>query len=132
MNDFEPLNSYLRRVPGLTHVVGDGSNEDGTWWVKFKIDIDHPLAWKVVQEFANVLNLLSVMERLPTVFKPVSPPSYLNGGPREYLSWVVESTEPGFSPATCAEWLEGRLPRPVEDLAEWADLVDDAEESSSA
>ena len=49
---------------------------------------------------------------------PVSPPPYMNGGV-EFLSWVIESTDPSFAPEKCAEWLEGRLPRPVDDLAQW-------------
>ena len=102
MHDFTALEAYRRRVPALRQWIGKGSNENGLWWVKFAIDIDHPLAWRVVQEFGQVLNLVSREELLPTVFKPVSPPSYMNGGPR------------------------GRLPRPVEDPAEW--LLDDDDE----
>ncbi|MCB1607181.1 MAG: hypothetical protein KDI71_09430, partial [Xanthomonadales bacterium] len=59
-------------------------------------------------------------ERLPTVFMPVSPAPYLNGGPDEFLSWVIESQDPNFAPSSAAEWLEGRLPSPVEDLSQWA------------
>ncbi|SPE35761.1 hypothetical protein SBA3_2300022 [Candidatus Sulfopaludibacter sp. SbA3] len=57
-----------------------GRLEGEGWWVKFAIDISHRLAWNVVQELGHVLNYLSVNERLPTVFKPVSPPPYANGG----------------------------------------------------
>lgn len=64
------------------------------------------------------LNYLSVDERLPSVFMPVSPPPDINGGV-EFLSWVIESTDPSFTPALCAEWLEGRLPRPIDDLEQW-------------
>jgi hypothetical protein len=35
------------------------------------------------------------------------------------LSWVIECSDGDFAPADCAEWLEGRLPRPVEDLTQW-------------
>ncbi len=49
----------------------------------------------------------------------VSPPPYMNGGV-EFLSWVIESTDSDFSPGKCAEWLEGRLPRPVDNLEKWA------------
>ncbi len=119
MNEFVELEAYLRRVPGIHGSFGTGRFENGNWWVKFTIDIDHPLAWNVIQEFGNVLNYLSLTERLPTVFMPVPPPSYLNGGPREALSWVIESTAADFSPRTWSEWLEGRLPRPVEDLSQW-------------
>ncbi len=66
-----------------------------------------------------VLNYVSTSERLPTVFMPVSPPPYLNGGPADYLSWVIESKDTEFTPSLCAEWLEGRLPRPVEDIEQW-------------
>ena len=121
MEEFNELEAYLRRVPGIAGSIGKGRYENGNWWVKFHLDIDHGLAWKVVQEFGNVLNYLSVTERLPTVFKPVSPPSYLNGGPREFLSWVIESTLPDFSPKVCAEWLEGRLPQPVDVASAWGD-----------
>lgn len=72
------------------------------------------------------MNYVSVEERLPTVFIPVSPPPYMNGGV-EFLAWVIESTDPSFTPDKCAEWLEGRLPRPVDDLAQWK--MDDDESS---
>jgi len=39
----------------------------------------------------------------------------MNGGPREFLSWVIEATDQTFTPAKCAEWLKGRLPQPVDD-----------------
>ncbi|HWB91533.1 MAG TPA: hypothetical protein VG605_06760, partial [Puia sp.] len=64
------------------------------------------------------VNYISLEERLPTVFYPVFPPPYLNGGP-EFLSWVIESKDKEFSPALLSEWLEGRLPRPVDDLKQW-------------
>ena len=73
----------------------------------------------MVQEYGHVLNLLSVEEPLPTLFRPVSPPPYLNGGPRGFLSWVISCEAPGFTPDLAAEWLEGRLPRPVDDRKEW-------------
>ena len=121
--DFNPLFAFIERLPALDSPagrksIGYGQFEDGNWWIKFRLDPNHPLAWRHVQELGFVLNLLSMEERLPTVFKPVSPPPYLNGG-LEFLSWVIESTVPTFSPATCAEWLEGRLPRPVDDLSQW-------------
>lgn len=115
---FTKLLDYLSAVPSV-NPLSHGSHGNGCWWVKLSIDIDDPLAWHVVQELGHVLNLVSVEERLPTVFKPVSPPPYLNGGPRDFLSWVIETTAPDFRPGTCADWLEGRLPRPVSDLSQW-------------
>jgi len=67
-----------------------------------------------------VLNELSISQRLPTVFKAVSPPPYLNGGPREYLSWVIECHSGAMKPGTVADLLESRLPQPVEDSSAWA------------
>jgi hypothetical protein len=93
--------------------------DGGGWWVKFAINIEHRLAWNTVQELGHVLNYLSLDERLPTVLMPVSPPPYLNGGPREYLSWVIECPTHHMQPDKIAEWLEGRLPRPVNDEAAW-------------
>ena len=119
MVDFTPLEMFLRRVPAISGPIGKGSDEPGTWWVKFAIDIENELAWRLVQEFGYVLNYVSLDERLPTVFKPVSPPPYMNGGPHDFLSWVIECESSEFSPGDCAKWLEGRLPRPVDDLATW-------------
>jgi hypothetical protein len=116
---FTKLENYLLRVPGIRKSIATGSTEDSGWWVKFSIDIESPLAWNVVQEMGHVLNYISVGERLPTVFMPVSPPPYMNGGPKEFLSWVIECQSTEFVPDNCAEWLEGRLPRPVDSLSEW-------------
>ncbi|KAF1723883.1 MAG: hypothetical protein MK141_15115 [Pseudoxanthomonas sp.] len=123
--DFDKLLTYLRRVPAISPLaIGTGKLDDGNWWVKFSIDVVHPLAWHVVQEFGCVLNYLSVTERLPTVFMPISTAPYLNGDPEEYLSWVIESKSPSFKPGTVADWLEGRLPRPVDDLSQWVSAYD--------
>lgn len=78
MIEFAPLEEFLNRVPAIVGPVGKGANQDGTWWVKFAINVDHTLAWKIVQD-------------------------------------------PQFLPAKCAGWLEGRLPKPVDDLVQWQD-----------
>lgn len=115
----QPLTDYLAKVPAIGGRIGSGFFDNGCWWVKFAIDTKHQFAWRVIQELGHVLNYLSPNERLPTVFMPVSPPPYMNGGPGDFLSWVIESKEKAFQPVTCAEWLEGRLPRPVNDLDQW-------------
>ena len=119
----EPLLAFLERLPGIElpagrRSIGSGITAEGRWWVKFSLDTTHPLAWRVVQELGHVLNYLSVDERLPTVFKPVSPPPYMNGGV-EFLSWVIENSDVTFTPGDCARWLQGRLPDPVTDLDAW-------------
>jgi|SRR5580700_9311832 hypothetical protein len=116
---FRPLKEFLSKVPAITGTIGCGSSEDGFWWVKFAIDVEHPLAWRVIQELGHVLNYVSLNERLPTLFIPVSPPPCMNGGPKDFLSWVIECKDADFKPADCKEWLQGRLPRPVYDLEEW-------------
>ena len=121
MNDnlFESLQSFLLQVPAVSGTIGTGIDE-GLWWVKFKIDIQHPLAWQVVQEIGHIVNYVSVNERLPTAFYPVSPPPYMNGGPDEFLSWVIENKDSEFTPDLMKTWLEGRLPQPVNDEAQWS------------
>jgi hypothetical protein len=106
-------------VPSVDKSIGTGVFKNGRWWTKLIIDIKHPLAWRVVQELGHVLNYVSVNERLPTVFMPVSPPPYMNGGPEDFLSWVIECKDKDFLPKDCAEWLEGRLPKPASKLAKW-------------
>jgi len=121
--EFAKLAAFLGAIPAIASrrpsgVLGSGRTDDGKWWVKLMIDLHHPLAWSTVQEFGYVLNYLSLLEPLPTVFKPVSPPPYLNGGP-EFLSWVIESSVPDFSPDMAADWLKGRMPDPIGDPAAW-------------
>ena len=117
--DFTRLVAFLLRVPGILGPIAKGTMPDGCWWVKLTIDIAHPLAWRVVQELGHVLNYLSPDDRLPTVFMPVSPPPYMNGGPKQLLAWVIEAKTTDFDPSSCAEWLEGRLPRPIDALDSW-------------
>lgn len=119
MEYFNKLETFLLKLPSMQSPVANGRLNDGNWWVKFGLDIEHDLAWRVVQEIAYVTNYLSLDERLPTVFYPVSPPPYLNGGAEDFLSWVIESKDPAFTPDMLYEWLEGRLPRPVDDLVQW-------------
>ena len=119
------LVNFLQTVPAVT-VMSSELSKDAFWWVKLKIDLAQPLAWSVVQELGHVLNDASVSEKLPTVFRPVSPPPYLNGGPRQFLAWVIESEYNYIDPAWIAEELQGRMPNPVDDLVQWP--ADDAPE----
>ncbi|MEM6785819.1 MAG: hypothetical protein AAF624_19025 [Bacteroidota bacterium] len=67
---FATLKQFLLRIPAIDGAIGT-DDQDGLWWVNFRIDLQHPLAWHVVQELGCVLNYLSLRERLPTVFMPV-------------------------------------------------------------
>jgi hypothetical protein len=116
---FKTLKNFLEKVPAIKGAIGAGADDEGFWWVKFHIDINHKLAWNVVQEFGCILNYISLNERLPTIFYPVSPAPYLNGGPDDFLSWIIETKDKSFKPGTLMKWLEGRLPQPVGDLKQW-------------
>jgi hypothetical protein len=118
-SEFIALTTLLNRIPAIKGRIGTG-RDDAAWSVKFVIDISDPLAWRVVQELGHVLNYLSLTERLPTVFMPVSPPPYLNGGPADFLSWVIECRDRRFSPQSLADCLAGRLPNPIDDRSTWS------------
>jgi hypothetical protein len=115
----ETLVALLNTIPGV-RVLSNGQYDDGPWWVKLTIDVHHALAWRVVQELGHVLNLVSIEEPLPTRFYPVSPPPYMNGGPEDFLSWIIEATDVSFAPSLAAEWISGRLPRPIDDARQWS------------
>ena len=117
-NGLPKLVEFLNRIPAV-HVIAHETTPSAYWWVKFTVDIQHPLAWSVVQALAFVLNEISISEKLPTIFKPTSPPPYLNGGPDESLFWVIESTYNYVDPHEIAQVVEARLPNPVEHIERW-------------
>ncbi len=112
------LVQFLNKIPSV-EVISSDLTLDAYWWIKLNIDISHKLSWEVVQELGFVLNYISLSEPLPTVFKPVSPPPYLNGRAEEFLSWVIESTFNYIDPKWIKEVLEERLPNPIDDEKEW-------------
>lgn len=112
-------------MPTIEKPIAWGADENGLWWVKFSVDITRSRAWQVIQEFGHVCNYLSLDERLPVLFYPVSPPPYLNGGPKDFLSWVIETKDKAFKPGTLMKWLEGRLPNPVDEEAQWTATEDE-------
>ncbi len=112
------LVEFLDKIPSVK-VLSSGLTPDAYWWIKLDIDINHELAWEVVQELGYVLNYISLSEPLPTIFKPVSPPPYLNGNAEEFLSWLIESTFNYIDPKWIKEVLEDRLPKPIDDEKEW-------------
>ena len=67
-----------RGLPALLDLLNRIPASEAQWWVK--LDISSPLAWQVVQELGFVLNYVSLQDRLPTVFMPVSPPPYPSMG----------------------------------------------------
>ena len=96
--ELKEAEAFLKRIPGIEGTIGYSISDNGIWWFKFRIDITNEFAWKVVQELGHILNYISVNERLPAIFYPVSPPPYMNGGPEEYLSWIIENKDKEFTP----------------------------------
>ncbi|WP_211236733.1 hypothetical protein [Sporocytophaga myxococcoides] len=78
------LINFIKRIPSIEGHIATGVYDDGNWWVKFKMDIKHDLAWNVVQELEHIVNYVSIEQPMPTSFYPVSPPPYMNGGPSAY------------------------------------------------
>jgi hypothetical protein len=108
--DFEPLLTFLQRIPAIGNKIGTGVRDDGTWLIKFQIDTKHPGAWKAVMDLGYVLNWLALADPLPTIFKPVSPPPDMNGNdPTELLMWLVECPKSSFTPTQCAHALDVSL-----------------------
>ena len=118
---FERLYQFFSQIPSVqeNRIVAHGADGKDAWWFKFHINIEHDLAWQTVQELGHVLNYLSTNERLPTQFFPVSPPPYMNGEPKEFLAWVIQCNHPDFTPDVVCDWLEARLPNPVDDESQW-------------
>lgn len=112
------LTELIAKIPSIS-IISSDVTKDGYWWIKFDIDSSHKLAWYVIQELAFVFNGIALSDPLPTTFKPSSPPPYLNGGPEEFLSWVVESTYNYIDPIWIKETLENVLPSPIGDETQW-------------
>lgn len=119
--NFDRLYEYLSKVPSIRKelIHGHGSDGQHAWWFKFQIDVEHPLAWQTVQELGHVLNYISKNERLPTQFLPVSPPPYMNGEAKKFLAWVIQCNHADFPPDVVCDWLEARLPQPVDQEDAW-------------
>ena len=118
----ENIKTLLTKIPCVQFVV---TSEKGAafWWLKFGIDINSKIAWTVVQELGHILNYLSVDDKLPTNFYPVSPPPYVNGGPEEFLSWIIEPVIPYVDTNNIYDYLNGRLPENYDKEESW--LLDD-------
>ncbi len=119
--NFDRLYAFFCQVPSVQKEFIDSYGSDGqhAWWFKFQINVEHALAWQTVQELGHVLNYISKNERLPTQFLPVSPPPYMNGDAKKFLCWVIQCNHADFSPDVVCDWLEARLPQPVDDESKW-------------
>ena len=58
-DNLTPLLEFLERLPAIDlpagrKSIGSGNFENGSWWVKFGLNTEHPLAWRHVQELGYV------------------------------------------------------------------------------
>jgi plasmid stability protein len=114
----QDIKALLTKIPCVQFVATSKIGEP-FWWLKFGIDINSEIAWNVVQELGHILNYLAVDEKLPTTFYPVSPPPYLNGGPEEFLSWIIEPSIPFVDTNSIHTYLEVRLPESYDKEENW-------------
>jgi len=114
----DKIKGLLTRIPCVNSVATSNFGES-FWWLKFSIDIKSAIAWTVVQELGHILNYLSVNDKLPTIFYPASPPPYMNGGPEDFLSWVIEPTIPFADTNIIFDHLHGRLPEDYDKEESW-------------
>jgi hypothetical protein len=114
----DDLKTLLTKIPCIEFVATSKVGEP-FWWLKFNIDINSKIAWSVVQELGHILNYLSSNDKLPTTFYPVSPPPYLNGGPKEFLSWVIEPVIPYVDSNNIYAYLVGRFPEDYNKEESW-------------
>ena len=126
---FARLVEFLSLIPAVeaddTPARGMEAEASGAGWrVGFVIDVFHDLSWETVQELAHALNGSGVAS-----FKPVSPAPDQNGGPDEFLSWVIEGG--ARSPDEVADHLRATLPSPVESERAWIGESDAGEDDDA-
>ena len=63
----ETLTKFLEKIPAVKSPIEAICYDDGSWWLKLKIDVHHKNSWHVVQELAHAINYLSEDEKLPTL-----------------------------------------------------------------
>lgn len=104
---FHRIENIIRSLPAVDSTVASGNYDNGFWWVKFAINIEHRSAWTTIKNLAYIINYLSISERFSTVFYPIAS---ANSEPENFLSCIIETTSEDFSPSELAEWLESRMP----------------------
>jgi hypothetical protein len=109
----QKLIALLSQIPSLKNF--DSSGVDFRyWWVSFEMDIDSPIAWKIVRKLGLYLNTMSAEMLLPTVFKPIP-----GEWPDDPMRWEIVSTAPRLNPTDVASWLSIKLPSPLGEESSW-------------
>ncbi len=61
---FRWLKAFLHLTKAATYQTGR-IFDDGRWWVQFRLDLDHPKVWIVLQELSFQINNRAVVGKLP-------------------------------------------------------------------
>jgi hypothetical protein len=120
-HNFNKLNTLLLSIPCVKSVDCYDEMED-LWSCHIRMDLTHEIVWHLIQGIAFVINDTSITGKLPATFYPTSPPPYLNGGPYNYLHWIIRSESPEFIPDYCCEWFINRFPNNPEFNESWLAL----------
>lgn len=107
------LIALLSQIPGFSDFDSSGVGFR-YWWVQFHVDETSPVAARILQKLAHLLNTDSVEMMLPVVFKPMPPRP--DDGP---MRWEIASTAPRLDPSDVEAWLRDKLPHPVSDPQAW-------------
>ena len=118
----EYIKQFFGKIPCVQGVVFVNIN---SWYIKLDFDLNSKIVWNVIQELSFVLNNLSLLKKLPVIFKPISPPPYLNGGPERFLSWIIEPTSQGVDPTIIISTLAMYLPTQIENEKAWIHTLDE-------
>ena len=43
--DFNTLIEFIKRVPSVNTSIASGAYDNGNWWIKFSLDINHQLSY---------------------------------------------------------------------------------------
>ncbi|MEM8706317.1 MAG: hypothetical protein AAGE98_07665 [Actinomycetota bacterium] len=111
---FTTLVDYVGRLPAVRGRVSTSADAISTtgWWVSFRLDVDDPLAWRSIQEVGHALNGV-VGDGVDVWFGPTSTGPW-QGGPRDFLDWVICSPDGATRPGTVAKRLADAIPEPFD------------------
>jgi hypothetical protein len=114
---FVALRDVIDQTPSA-RFVSSKMNRDGTWWVQLRLNHSHHLVWHVIQRYGYVLNSITMINPLPTMFAPRSLPP-VNGGPDDMLLWRISGYSAEFKPDDAAYSLQLGLPASFASEAAW-------------
>lgn len=93
-----PLAEGLSARPTVIDVLDGHHDEDGYWWVKFRVDTGVPDAWDELQELAWLYNNTYIAVAEPVLLRPLAFQPHAGNGPGAYLHWSLECLSPDYTP----------------------------------